>query len=45
MLWFNDLNIAITYANSEELKAAMMKSGVANKAEIWFTADVERTSF
>ena len=40
---FKDLNAATAFANSEELKAAMAKAGVAGHPDIWFTEDVERT--
>jgi quinol monooxygenase YgiN len=42
---FNDVNAAMAFANSEELKAAMADAGVAGPPEIWFTEDVEQTAY
>jgi quinol monooxygenase YgiN len=42
---FKDLDTATAFANSEELKAAMAKAGVAGPPEIWFTEDVEQTPY
>ena len=42
---FNDLNAATAFAGSEDLKSAMMKAGVAGPPDIWFTEDVEQTSY
>jgi len=42
---FNDLKAAQAFADSEELKSAMSKAGVAGPPEIWFAEDIERTSY
>ena len=42
---FKDMNAATAFANSEELKSAMAKAGVAGPPEIWFTEDVEQTPY
>ena len=42
---FKDVNAAMAFAGSEELKSAMMKAGVAGPPEIWFTEDVEQTAY
>jgi len=42
---FKDLNAATAFANSEELKSAMAKAGVAGHPDIWFTEDVEKTPY
>ncbi|MFQ5855115.1 MAG: putative quinol monooxygenase [Anaerolineae bacterium] len=42
---FKDLSAARAFANSEELKAAMTKAGVAGPPEIWFGEDVEETPY
>jgi quinol monooxygenase YgiN len=42
---FKDMNAATAFASSEDLKAAMMKAGVAGPPDIWFTEDIEQTSF
>jgi quinol monooxygenase YgiN len=42
---FNDVNAAMAFASSEELKAAMADAGVAGPPEIWFTEDVEQTAY
>jgi quinol monooxygenase YgiN len=42
---FKDLAAATAFAGSEELKSAMAKAGVAGPPEIWFSEDVERTSY
>ena len=42
---FNDLNAAMALVNSEDLKSAMMKAGVAGPPDIWFTEDVEQTAY
>ena len=42
---FNDMNAATALANSEDLKSAMMKAGVAGPPEFWFTNDVEQTPY
>ena len=38
---FNDLDAAMAFANSDDLKSAMMDAGVAGPPDIWFTEDVE----
>ena len=45
MLQFSELNAAQNYANSDELREAMVKAGVAGKPEIWFAHTIERTAF
>jgi quinol monooxygenase YgiN len=42
---FNDVNTAMAFANSEELKSAMANAGVAGPPEIWFSEDIERTPY
>jgi quinol monooxygenase YgiN len=42
---FKDLNAATVFADSEDLKSAMMKAGVAGPPDIWFTQDVEQTAY
>ena len=42
---FNDVNAAMAFANSVELKSAMANAGVAGPPEIWFSEDIERTSY
>jgi quinol monooxygenase YgiN len=42
---FNDVNTAMAFAGSEELKTAMANAGVAGPPEIWFTEDVEQTAY
>jgi len=42
---FNDVDAAMAFANSEELKSAMGKAGVAGPPEIWFSEDVEKTPY
>jgi quinol monooxygenase YgiN len=42
---FKDVNTAMAFASSEELKKAMMNAGVVGAPEFWFTEDVERTPF
>ena len=42
---FKNLNAATAFANSEELKSAMGKAGVAGPPEIWFTNDIEQTPY
>ena len=42
---FNDVNAAMAFADSEELKSAMADAGVAGPPEIWFTEDIEQTAF
>ena len=45
MLQFSELIAAQNYANSDELREAMVKAGVAGKPEIWFAHTIERTGF
>ncbi len=42
---FADTNAAMAFANSEELKSAMMNAGVAGPPEIWFGEEVEQTPY
>ena len=42
---FKDTNAATAFANSEDLKSAMMKAGVAGPPEFWFAEDIEHTSY
>jgi len=39
------MKAAMEFANSEELKSAMEKSGVSSPPEIWFGDDIEHTPF
>jgi quinol monooxygenase YgiN len=42
---FKDMNAATGFASSEELKSAMAKAGVSAPPEIWFSEDIEHTSY
>lgn len=42
---FKDLDAATGFASSEELKSAMAKAGVTSPPEIWFSEDIEHTSY
>ena len=42
---FKDLTAATGFASSEELKSAMAKAGVTGPPEIWFSEDIEHTSY
>jgi quinol monooxygenase YgiN len=42
---FKEMEAARRFAGSEELKAAMTKSGVNGVPEMWFGEDVEQTPF
>ena len=42
---FNDLNSALAFANSEDLKAAMGRAGVAGRPEFWFGEELEHTDY
>ena len=42
---FKDLNAATGFANSEELKSAMVNAGIGGSPEFWFSEDVERTPY
>lgn len=42
---FSNLDAAVAFAESEELKNAMANAGVAGPPEIWFTEDVEETPY
>ena len=42
---FKDVDAAMAFAGSEELKLAMMEAGVAGPPEIWFSEDVEQNAF
>ena len=41
---FKDLAAARAFANSEDLKSAMAKAGVAGPPEFWFAEDIEHTA-
>ncbi len=42
---FMDMNSAMAFANSEELKATMERAGVSGPPEIWFGEDIEQTPY
>jgi quinol monooxygenase YgiN len=42
---FQDVNAARAFANSEDLKSAMQNAGVIGAPEMWFSEDIERTSY
>lgn len=42
---FNELGSATSFAGSDELKSAMAKAGIQGAPEIWFSEDIEHTSF
>ncbi len=42
---FKDMDAATGFASSAELKAAMAKAGVSGPPEIWFSEDIEHTSY
>lgn len=42
---FKDMNAAMRFAHSEELKSTMEKAGVSGTPEMWFGEDIERTPF
>ena len=42
---FKDVAAAMAFANSEELRSAMMDAGVAGPPEIWFSEDIEQTAY
>jgi quinol monooxygenase YgiN len=42
---FKNLEAAKKFADSQELKSAMAKAGVSGPPQIWFTKDVERTTY
>ncbi|MBN2009825.1 antibiotic biosynthesis monooxygenase [candidate division KSB1 bacterium] len=42
---FKNVNAAMTFVNSNELKEAMEKSGVISQPEMWFGNDVEHTPY
>ena len=42
---FKSMDAAKAFADSEELKSAMAEAGVSGPPEIWFTEDIEHTSF
>ncbi len=42
---FKNLQAATAFAGLEELKSAMMKSGVVGPPDIWFTEDIEQTAY
>jgi hypothetical protein len=39
------VDAATAFANSEDLKSAMMEAGVAGPPEIWFSEDIEQTAY
>ena len=42
---FATMDAAQTFANSNELKNAMMNAGVVGRPDVWITTDVERTAY
>ncbi len=42
---FKDMDAAADFAGSAELKSAMAKAGVGEPPEIWFSEDIEHTSY
>jgi quinol monooxygenase YgiN len=40
---FKDVDAAMAFANSEELKAAMVNAGVGGEPEFWFGEEIEHT--
>lgn len=42
---FKDMNTAMDFAKSEELKSAMTNAGVSGPPEIWFGEDIEHTPY
>ncbi len=42
---FKDMNAATGFASSAELKSAMANAGVTDPPEIWFSEDIEHTSY
>jgi hypothetical protein len=42
---FKDMNAAMAFVNSEDLKSAMMNAGVSGPPEFWFGEDIEHTPF
>lgn len=42
---FATMDAAQTFANSSELKNAMMNAGVVGRPDVWITTDVERTAY
>ncbi len=42
---FQDMDAAISFADSEKLKSVMAKAGVGGPPEIWFGEDVEETPY
>ena len=42
---FDNVDAAIAFANSEDLKLAMKNAGVAGPPEIWFSEDIEQTPY
>ena len=42
---FKDMNAATGFANSAELKSAMANAGVSGPLEIWYSEDIEHTSY
>jgi quinol monooxygenase YgiN len=42
---FKDMNAALAFADSEELRSAMAKAGATGPPEIWFGEDIEQTPY
>ena len=42
---FKGLDAATAFAQSNDLKSAMMKAGVVGAPDIWFAEDVEQTTY
>ena len=42
---FRDMNAAMGFANSEDLKSAMAQAGVSGPPEVWFGEDIEHTPY
>ena len=42
---FKDMDAAMGFVNSEELKSAMANAGVSGPPEFWFGEDIEQTPY
>ena len=42
---FNNMDAAMTFAGSDDLKAAMANAGVVGKPDITFCEDIEQTAY
>jgi quinol monooxygenase YgiN len=42
---FKDMDTAMAFVNSEDLKSAMMNAGVEGPPEFWFGEDIEQTPY